>query len=112
MRISRVLTICGLALALCGSFAAPALAGCSVGIPITQWQKGRGNFIVNPSKQYGGWFWMVGRGNNLINLGGRGLEAGHDSGRLGGVPAEWLIDLRGHGASRAVEWNWNSWQYV
>lgn len=111
--IARILGIaaCGLLLT------SAAQANCDGGMPIDQ-PSGGGHFFTDPGKAYGGWFWMLGRGNNLLSNRDDEVipEAGFDSGVLGGVPLDptpfqtsWLVDFIGDRSTREVMWDWGSW---
>jgi thrombospondin type 3 repeat protein len=94
---------------------APSLAraNCPNSLPIDQ-PAGGGHFFTDPSKSYGGWFWMLGRGQNFLSDGDNPPtgEAGIDSGVAGGLPLDsastWLTDFLGDRATRAVAWDWGS----
>ena len=111
MRAVRCLSLLALALLVITS---PAMGRCSINLHITQTaQPPTGNIWTDSSRGYGGWFWMAGYGNNLINVGSGDAEAGVDSGLRGGVPlgtekwgASWLVDPIGDGSMRTVMWDW------
>lgn len=92
---------------------APALARC-VGMRLMIQGETGGNFWTQPGHQYYGWFWLAGRGNNLLNPGTDEPEAGIDSGKRGGAlnPGDvtnWLMDTTGDGSALAVRtWDWAS----
>ena len=109
MRFPKIL---GVAL-LTALLASPALPRCIFSIPIAHIT---GNIITNPERDYGGWFWVAGKGNNLVNEGSEEPEAGIDSGLAGGVPlnsdprhsATWLVDPTRLGAIRMIQQNWRN----
>ena len=107
MRFPRILGF----LLIAGSLVSPAMASCPGFSIIVAHTKG--NIITSPGKEYGGWFWVPGKGNNLIND-QTDARAGIDSGVSGGVPldpasrAAWLLDSSGAGATRFVAYDWRS----
>ena len=94
---------------------APSLAraNCPYSLPIDQ-PSGGGHFFTDPSKSYGGWFWMLGRGQNFLSDGDKPPtgESGIDSGVSGGLPLDaagsWLTDFLGDRGTRAVAGDWGS----
>jgi len=93
-----------------------AKASCQGGIQIDQ-LAGTGNLFVDTGRSYGGWFWMLGRGNNLLSSPEEPrAEAGIDSGVLGGLPLDptpfegsWLVDFIGDRSTRNIASDWASW---